>query len=82
MGVAEFRRLALRFHVEQKVDAALGVAADVLGPVGADMGEAHGDEQPGQRLGIGAGEFDEFEAVEAEVVRLGLVLDGHANLPG
>jgi hypothetical protein len=30
------------------------------------MGEAHRLEQTRQRIGLGAGEFDEFEAVEAE----------------
>ena len=41
------------------------------------MGEAHLHEQIGEGVGIGAGEFDEFEAVEAH--RIGDV--GHARIP-
>ena len=58
--------LAGRLHVEDEVDVALGVVAHVLRAVVADMGEAQLDEQAGQRLGIGAGELDELEAVEAD----------------
>ena len=42
------------------------------------MGEAHLREQAGQRLGIGAGELDELEAVEAERI----VVGGHGVLSG
>jgi hypothetical protein len=65
MLLAEIRDLAGIVHVEQEVDVALRVAADILRLVRADMGEAHLHEQIGQRIGIGPGEFDEFEAVEA-----------------
>ena len=69
--LAEIGDLPGGVHVEQEIDVALGIAADILGFVIGDMGEAHGREQVRQRLRIGAGELDELEAVEAERVGIG-----------
>ena len=73
MLLAEMRDLSGRIHVEQEVDVALRIAADILRPMRADMSEAHLHEQVSQRIGIGAGELDELEAVQAHgvVVRVG-----------
>ena len=76
--VAEAGDLARFIHVEQEVDVALCVAADILGFVRADVREAHLLEQIGHRLGVRRGEFDEFEAVQAHRI-FGLGLGwGHA----
>ncbi len=77
MRLAEPRNLAPGIHVEKKVDVALGIAPDILGLVRADMGEAHPDEQLRQRIGVGTGEFDELEAVQAH----GIVGGGHVHSP-
>ena len=84
--VAELRDLADALHVEQEIDVALGVAADILAAVAADMGEAERDEQASECFGVGAGEFDEFKAVEAEIVRTFIGFRcgraGHRYVPG
>jgi hypothetical protein len=54
--------------VEHQIDATLFVAGDVLARVGVARDEAHLLELTRHRFGIGRGEFDEFEAVEAERV--------------
>jgi hypothetical protein len=64
----EVRHLSGGIHVEQKIDVALRVTAHILGAVIRQMREAHGGEQGGQRLRIGAGEFDELEAIEPQRV--------------
>ena len=65
MRLAESRDLAGIVHVQQEVDIALGIAADVFRLVRADMGKAHFFKQICESLGIRPGEFDELEAVEA-----------------
>jgi hypothetical protein len=66
MRVPERLGMAAFLHVQQEVDVALAIMAHRLRAMVADMGEAQLLEQSGQRFGIGAGEFDELEAVEAD----------------
>jgi hypothetical protein len=68
MRLPELGGMSGRLHVQQKIDAALAIATDRLGPVITDMSEAEPGEQPRQRLRIGPGKLDELEAVEAERV--------------
>ena len=75
---AELRGLAVRLHVEDEIDVALRIAADVFAAMIADMGETHPGEQIGQRIGIGAGEFDKFKAIKAHKV-FGFL--GHVTIP-
>ena len=65
VGAAELVGMAGRLQVEQEVDVAL-LVADRLRAMVADMGEAELGEQAAHRFGVGAGELDELEAVEAE----------------
>jgi hypothetical protein len=63
---AKFGYLAGGLHVEDEVDVALTIVADILRSMVAEMGEAHRGEQAGKGFGIGAGEFDELKAIKAE----------------
>ncbi len=65
---AELGDLPDRLHVQQQVDIALRIAADILGSVGGKVREAHCFQQRRQRLRFRTGEFDELKAVEAKRV--------------
>jgi hypothetical protein len=74
---AETGGLAALVHVEDEIDVALRIMADVLRPVIAHVGEAERQEEARERIGIGAGKFDEFETVEAKRV----IVRGHGKTP-
>ena len=60
-----------RLRVHDDVHLALAIELDLAGAMAGDRPEPHPLEHAAQRLRLGRGEFDEFDAVDAEeVVRL------------
>ena len=60
-----------RLRVHDDVHLALAIELDLAGAMARDRPESHPFEHAAQRLRLGRGEFDEFDAVDAEeVVRL------------
>ncbi len=60
-----------RLRVHDDVHPALAIELDLAGPMARDRPESHPFEHAAHGLGLGRGEFDEFDAVDAEeVVRL------------
>ena len=60
-----------RLRVDDDVHLALAIELDLAGAMAGDRPEPHALEHAAQRLRLGRGEFDEFDAVDAEeVVRL------------
>ncbi len=84
MRLAELGRLARGIHVQDEVDVALLVADHVLGAVPGGGHKAQRLELTGHASRVGAGEFDELEAVGAQriVEQLALrLLGGHGAPP-
>lgn len=65
MTCNETRGMTAGLGVQHIVDVALSPDGDVFRLVPGDRNIAHACEELAQRLGLGMGEFDEFEAVGA-----------------
>ena len=78
MILAERGGVAAVLAVQQQIDPPLLVARDLAGGVRRGGHETHLLELGGERIGVGRGEFAEFEPVEAHRIDVDMI---HAALP-